>query len=73
MKDIESVHANYGLGDSFTYNDEFLSFEQYPIVVEQTIKQFLFALIAVIVIVLFVTMSLRMTAVVVTVVCLVDL
>ena len=72
LSDLSYIHNNYGLGDSFTIERSFIEFEVYPVVMEQTIQMIGFALVCVVLIVLFITMSIRMTVIVVSMVLLVN-
>lgn len=73
MTDIRAIESKYGFGDIYSYSDSMLEFEGYVVFVKETCLSVGLAVVAVFLVVLFITGSLPITILVVLAVLLVDL
>lgn len=72
LEDIRAIEDKYGWGETFSYSEQLLEFEQYVVLIEETVLSIGLSIVAVFLVVIFITGSLPVTILVVFAVALVD-
>ena len=72
LNDVRYIEKTYGLNETYSFDYEYIEVEIYKVLMPETLSTLMFAIMTVILVVLFITVNLQVTVLVVFCVCLVD-